>query len=150
MDRADMAYFDDFGSKITLISHAIRQSFNRLFQDYNLTYPQSRVLTYLFDHQDHACINQRELEGALGLKASSVSSLVVTLEQKGFITCERTEADARNKRILLTDQARELKSVLNEAAQKIESILGSGIEGEEREIVDRALEKMVHNILKIT
>jgi DNA-binding MarR family transcriptional regulator len=147
MNRGESLYFDDFGSKITVISHAIRQAFNKLYQEYNLTFPQARVLTYLMDNQDRDCINQRELERALGLKASSVSSLVVTLEQKGFITCQRIESDARNKRILLTDQARELQSVTDAAAQKIESTLGSGIEGEEREIVDRALEKMVHNLL---
>lgn len=142
----DVEYFDDFGSKIGLIAHKIRHQFNRLFQDYDLTYPQSRVLTYLFRHQDHACINQRELERALGLKASSVSSLVVALEQKGFLTCTRPESDARNKRILLTTRALELRSVLDESAAEIESTLASGIGAEDLEIVDRALEKMIHNL----
>lgn len=146
-EQFDNSYVDDFGSKITLISHAIRQSFNRLFQEYNLTFPQSRVLTYLFDHQDHPCINQRELERALGLKASSVSSLVVTLEQKGFITSARTEEDARSKRIVLTPQARELQTVLDGSAKKIESRLSRGIDEETQATVNRALEVMIHNLL---
>ena len=146
-EKLEARYTDDFGSRITLISHAIAQSFNRLFQAHNLTYPQSRVLSYLFDHEDHPCINQRELERALGLKASSVSSLVVTLEQKGFISTSRTEADARSKRIVLTDRARELQSVLHNAGVEIEACLSRGIEGEEQEIVSRALETMIHNLL---
>lgn len=145
--QLETRYTDDFGSRITLISHAISQSFNRLFQAHNLTYPQSRVLTYLFDHEDHPCINQRELERALGLKASSVSSLVVTLEQKGFLSTSRTVADARSKQIVLTGQARQLQSVLTEAGEAIEARLSCGIEGEEKEIVSRALEQMIHNLL---
>ena len=145
--QIETRYTDDFGSRITLISHAIGQSFNQLFQAHNLTYPQSRVLTYLFDHEDHPCINQRELERALGLKASSVSSLVVTLEQKGFLRTSRTAADARSKQIVLTDRGRDLQQVLTSAGQEIEARLSRGFDEPERAFVSQALEKMIHNLL---
>ena len=38
----------DVGYMITNISYGIRQYFDNLFSDYDVTYPQSRVLTRLF------------------------------------------------------------------------------------------------------
>ena len=89
----------DVGYMITNISYGIRQYFDNLFSDYDVTYPQSRVLTRLFGQLGKGNVNQRDLEHALGIKASSVSSLVRNLENKGFITCERLPEDTRNKRV---------------------------------------------------
>ena len=88
----------DVGYLITNISYAIRQYFGNLFAEYDVTYPQSRVLTRLFNQLGRDDVNQRDLEHALGIKASSVSSLVRNLEQKGLIYSERMPHDTRNKR----------------------------------------------------
>ena len=93
----------DVGYLITNISYGIRQYFDKLFVDYDVTYPQSRVLTLLFGQLGKGDVNQRDLEYALGIKASSVSSLVRNLEQKGFIRCERLPQDTRHKRVLFTE-----------------------------------------------
>lgn len=102
----------DVGYLITNISYGIRQYFDKLFVDYDVTYPQSRVLTRLFGQLGKGDVNQRDLEYALGIKASSVSSLVRNLEQKGFIRCERLPQDTRNKRVLLTEKGMEVRAIL--------------------------------------
>ena len=117
----------DVGYLITNISYAIRQYFGNLFAEYGVTYPQSRVLTRLFNQLGKGDVNQRDLEHALGIKASSVSSLVRNLEQKGLIYSERMPQDTRNKRILLTEKGMQLREMLGETRLQAESALVAGL-----------------------
>jgi len=126
---------------ITNISYGIRQYYGGLFAAYGVTYPQSRVLTRLFDQQGKGNVNQRDLERALGIKASSVSSLVRNLEHKGLITSERLPQDTRNKRILLTEKGMQLRTALEQAREKAEARLIAGLS---REQVDQLAQNLEH------
>lgn len=136
----------DVGYMITNISYGIRQYFDNLFSDYDVTYPQSRVLTRLFGQLGKVDVNQRDLEHALGIKASSVSSLVRNLEQKGFITCERLPQDTRNKRILLTDKGLQLRDMLEAARGQAESKLTEGLTPEQVESFRTFLQQVMQNL----
>lgn len=139
----------DIGYMITNISYGLRQYFDRLFVNYDITYPQSRVLTRLFAQLDKADVNQRDLEYALGIKASSVSSLVRNLEQKGFIRCERMAEDTRNKRVMLTEKGIELKGVVEEARVKAEELVVQGIPEGQREVFRTCLVKVLENLSQV-
>ena len=127
----------DIGYYLSNISHSIQQYFNRLYDQHGITYPQSRLLTYLYKKEELAQngepsnVNQRELERALGIKASSVSSLVRNLEAKGFIKSERIESDTRNKRILLTEKAYEIDAVIDRAVNQTEEALTKNMSEED-------------------
>ena len=136
----------DVGFLITNISYGIRQYFDKLFVDYDVTYPQSRVLTRLFGQLGKGDVNQRDLEYALGIKASSVSSLVRNLEQKGFIRCERLPQDTRNKRVLLTEKGMEVRTVLDNARDQAEARLVRGMSEDEQEMMRRCLRKVMENL----
>lgn len=136
----------DVGYLITNISYGIRQYFDKLFVDYDVTYPQSRVLTRLFGQLGKGDVNQRDLEYALGIKASSVSSLVRNLEQKGFIRCERLPQDTRNKRVLLTEKGMEVRTVLDNARDQAEARLVRGMSEDEQEMMRRCLRKVMENL----
>ena len=127
MDRNHSDKDPDVGYLITNISYAIRQHFGNLFAEYGVTYPQSRVLTRLFDQLGEGDVNQRNLEHALGIKASSVSSLVRNLEQKGLIYSERLPQDTRNKRILLTEKGMQLRDMLDNTRIPAEESLVKGL-----------------------
>ena len=136
----------DVGFLITNISYGIRQYFDKLFSGYDITYPQSRVLTRLFGQLNKGDVNQRDLEYALGIKASSVSSLVRNLEQKGFIRCERMETDTRNKRVLLTEKGMEIKAVLENARTSAEAELVRGLSGEQQALLQQYLQQVLKNL----
>lgn len=136
----------DVGYMITNISYGIRQYFDNLFSDYDVTYPQSRVLTRLFQQLGKGDVNQRDLEYALGIKASSVSSLVRNLEQKGFITCERLPQDTRNKRILLTPKGMALQDLLGGAKDQAEITLTAGLTEEQKETFRTCLRQVMANL----
>ena len=139
----------DVGYLITNISYGIRQYFDKLFVDYDVTYPQSRVLTRLFGQLGKGDVNQRDLEYALGIKASSVSSLVRNLEQKGFIRCERLPQDTRNKRVLLTEKGMEVRAILDGAREQAEAKLVRGMSQEEQETLRQCLRKVLENLEEV-
>lgn len=136
----------DVGYMITNISYGIRQYFDNLFSDYDVTYPQSRVLTRLFAQLGKGDVNQRDLEYALGIKASSVSSLVRNLEQKGFITCERLPQDTRNKRILLTEKGFQLRAMLDNAHDQAEHQMTLGLTPEQVTVFRTCLQQVMQNL----
>lgn len=136
----------DVGYMITNISYGIRQYFDNLFSDYDVTYPQSRVLTRLFGQLGKGNVNQRDLEHALGIKASSVSSLVRNLENKGFITCERLPEDTRNKRVMLTDKGLELRQTLYDARNQAEALVTQGLTPEQIEVFRTCLRQVMTNL----
>ena len=136
----------DIGFLITNISYGVRQYFDKCFSDYDVTYPQSRVLTRLFGQLNKGDVNQRDLEYALGIKASSVSSLVRNLEQKGFIRCERLPQDTRNKRVILTEKGMEVQKVLAEARNKAEANMIKGLTDEQQEMLRTCLRQVLTNL----
>lgn len=136
----------DIGYLVTNISYGIRQYFDRLFAEYDITYPQSRVLTRLFYRAGKGDVNQRELEYALGIKASSVSSLVRNLEQKGFIRCERLPQDTRNKRIILTEKGERMRELLDRARDQAEEAMMKGFSPEELDAFRRSLRMVLQNL----
>lgn len=136
----------DIGFFITNISYGVRQYFDRCFAEYDVTYPQSRVLTRLFAQLGKGDVNQRDLEYALGIKASSVSSLVRNLEQKGFIRCERLPQDTRNKRVLLTEKGMEVRKVLEDARNQAESRMVAGLTQDQQEQLRSYLRQVLNNL----
>lgn len=136
----------DIGFLITNISYAVRQYFDKCFSDYDVTYPQSRVLTRLFRQLGKENVNQRDLEYALGIKASSVSSLVRNLEQKGFIRCERLPQDTRNKRVILTEKGMEVQKVLADARNQAEENMVKGLTEEQQELLRTCLRQVLNNL----
>lgn len=136
----------DIGYMITNISYGIRQYFDAAFADHDVTYPQSRVLTRLFRQLGKGDVNQRDLEYALGIKASSVSSLVRNLEQKGFVTCERLPQDTRNKRILLTDKGMQLHDVLDRSRDQAEEEMTRGLTPEQVAVFRVCLQQVLRNL----
>lgn len=136
----------DIGFLITNISYGVRQYFDRCFAEHDVTYPQSRVLTRLFSQLGKGDVNQRDLEYALGIKASSVSSLVRNLEQKGFIRCERLPQDTRNKRVILTEKGLEVRKVLEDARNQAESCMVAGLTPEQQEMFRGYLRQVLKNL----
>lgn len=136
----------DIGYLITNISYAIRQYFDKCFADYDVTYPQSRVLTRLFGQLNKGDVNQRDLEYALGIKASSVSSLVRNLEQKGFIRCERLPQDTRNKRVILTEKGMEVQEVIMGVRNRAEENMVKGLSDDQQKLLRQCLRQVLDNL----
>lgn len=75
----------------------------------------ARILGYLAA-RDGEDVFQRDIERAFSIRRSTVSKVVRLMEQKGLLRREAVARDARLKRLVLTERAREIHA---EAAREI-------------------------------
>jgi DNA-binding MarR family transcriptional regulator len=66
---------------------------------------QKRILKIL---NANSSITQKELQEKLKIQAGSMSEIVTKLENNGFITKKRDEADKRKAILIITDKGREV------------------------------------------
>lgn len=137
----------DIGHLIIEVAHAVKQKINHVFIGHKITYPQSRILLLLFAYQDSdQVVNQRTLEHEMGIKASSVSSLVRNLEAKEFIECHRDPKDSRNKTIVLSERGKELREILDQITRESEQAITRGMSEEEQQAIRATLLKIRENV----
>ena len=136
----------DIGYMLTNISNGTRQKFDSFFSQYDLTYAQYRALMWMFGRPADEQINQNDLCNALCVKPSSISSLIRTLENRGFLATSRRDGDHRNKNLILTQKALEVQAALERARINGEEQLTHGLDPETVEILRRALEQILKNV----
>ncbi len=127
------------------------QELRRLMDDnlkrHNLTAPQIHVLGYLNykDRSNEPCI-QRDICAACGdLRASSVTSLLKTLEEAGYIYREQG-SNAREKRVALTERGRSISCDCRQYIQRAEEELTAGFSQEEIEQFVSYLQRAKDNL----
>jgi len=109
---------------IRSIDHNIKRILDERLIPYDITNQQARIVGYISDNEVNGnSINQKDVEKAMGLKGSSITSLMQGLERKGFILRSSDVFDARSKNLSLTLKGEELikefKEVFDETEEKI-------------------------------
>ena len=64
---------------------------------------------------------QKDLEAAFKIRKSTVSCMVELMEQKGMLTRESVNGDARLKRLVLTEKAEKLLTAVSNGVERMES-----------------------------
>lgn len=127
------------------ISHMIKQYNNKDLEEYGLTNQQARIIGYLWFNKDND-INQKMIEQEIGIKGSSVTSLIQNLEKQGFITRIKDKNDGRNNVLILTEKGIGLHEILFDKINKLQMKLLQGIDEEQRISFLNALTKVLENI----
>lgn len=92
------------------VSRNLRYFFNMTMSVNGLTGIQSRLIGYIYKEEEKGnAVFQRDIEDVLRIKRSSVTSLLQTMEKKGLLIRESVQGDARIKKLILTETARELQ-----------------------------------------
>ncbi len=100
---------------------------------------------YLYDNR-HRDIFQRDFEQEFDIRRSTASSILSLMEKNGLITRESVPYDARLKKIVLTDKAVEIQSVVNKSFDRLESTMKKDISQEDLEIFFSVLDKVCNNL----
>lgn len=136
---------EHIGKKVSILSHILRRNIDERVEKYGLTGPQSRILRYLYDHEMSHDIYQRDLENEFKIRRSSVTSLVQMLEKNGLIQRISVSSDARLKRIVLTEDGKNVQTQItqdiNQFEKKLENLLG-----DESTTFQRLLEKLIRDL----
>jgi DNA-binding MarR family transcriptional regulator len=89
---------------------------------------------------------QRDIEREVGLRPSSISSMLANLEKNGFIVRTYNEGDARVKYITLTDKGHELCEMNKQLMDSCDELIQSALTEEEQEQLEYLLRKTIDAI----
>ena len=92
---------------IYLCSKEIIRKYTPLLDELDLTYTQYIVMMYFWEKEKS---NVKEIGNTLLLDSSTLTPLLKKLENKGYITRERSSIDERNLEVKITDKGKKLKS----------------------------------------
>lgn len=129
------------------VMHHIKLRLDEMLAPYGITNRQARLLGVIQAKGiTGQPVCQKDLETAMGLTASSVTSLVRGLEKNGFIRRSAGELDGRTKTLTVTQKGLELNGVFRDIFVQAEStILGGMTDGQKQmlyELMDVALENL--------
>ena len=137
------------GRLIHILSHQMkRHSFMTSGDVGDLTATQKHVLQHILMESMHHEVYQRNIEEFFQVRRSSATELLKLLEKKGFITRESVEWDARQKRIIPTEKALQVRAEILKDIECMEDCLREGISDAEFENCLATLKKMIGNISK--
>ena len=116
-----------------------------IFNNNELTPVQWMVLGYISE-TDNKELYQRDIELAFNIRRSTVSSIIQTIEEKGFIERQSVKDDARLKKLVLTDKSKKMRDTLMNRIELLEEKMTKGITKDEFAMFYRVIEKINHNL----
>lgn len=131
--------------KFDKLNRKMLRHFAGYFSDSSLTCVQGLVLHYIIVEAERRDVFPKDLEEFLGIKASSVTSLINNLEQGGYLRRESLESDGRYKRLVLTEKTRGMQEDIVRRVDDYMSSMFSGIAEENLKIFEDVILQMSQN-----
>lgn len=120
------------------ISYLLKRDLDNAAAKFGLTRTQAVILKYLETESVKRDVFQKDIEREFRIRKSSVTSVIQLLEKNGYITRESVNEDARLKKIVLTDKAR-----------NVNSIIGNGFDKREDKFYDVLSEEEIETFFRI-
>ncbi|MNO12518.1 Organic hydroperoxide resistance transcriptional regulator [compost metagenome] len=134
----------DIRQSLDRISSQMRRNYSESLRELNLYVGQDNLLYRLWLGDG---VTQMQLCDHLKCEPPTVTNMVKSLEQNGFIYRKRDEQDARVMRIFLTDKGKELEEPVDIKWREQQEKLLHSISTEERLILRQLMQKMESNLL---
>ena len=134
------------GKMINRISNRLRRRSGQIQAKLGISGAQGNVLDYILIESEKHSVYQKEIEQEFGLRPSTATELMRSMEQKGLISRIPEEFDARYKKIVFQEKASEMKEALREEIEESEALLLRGISEEEQKEFMRIAAKMLENL----
>lgn len=107
-------------------SRTVTQAYKGLLDPLNLTYPQYVVMMALWDKD---AVKISEVANLTGISNATLSPLLKRLESNGYIERRSTDADERQKSLVLTCDGRHLAQYAKVASE--EALCATGLNDQE-------------------
>ncbi|MBP5512335.1 MarR family transcriptional regulator [Candidatus Saccharibacteria bacterium] len=128
---------------VYLCAKEITRKYGPILEEIDLTYTQYIVMMYFWEKGES---NVKEISKTLLLDPSTLTPLLKKLEEKGFLTRERSNTDERNLVVKLTDKGLNLREKAVEVPAKIGKCLN--LTDEEAKTLYNLSYKVLRNIEK--
>ena len=129
-----------------LIGILYRQSttyFQKEFKPFGLGHSQGRVLRFI---DLNGKVLPKQIAEYYNLDKGSVTSLIKSLEQNGFLEREAHPTDKRRFYLALSPKSKQIMPALNQIFENWSSKLVSDFSDEEKNFLIGSLEKMIDNV----
>ena len=134
------------GKMINRISNRLRRRSKKSQETIGITGARGNILDYILLESEKHNVYQKDIEKEFGLRPSTATEVLKNLEDEELIVRIPDEEDARFSKIVFTDKAEKIKSILRQEIERTEEILLRGITPEEKEIFLKITEKMLKNL----
>ena len=131
---------------INKLSKKIRRYCDRNASEMGLTGTQGRVLCYILITSQWQDIYQRDIEDVFEIRRSTATGILQLLERDGYIERVSVPTDARLKKIVLTDKAKELQTLVIHETERAEQMLKTGLSEDEVNAYIRLTDRICNNI----
>ena len=127
-----------------LIRREVEKSQIKKYVD-SITGTNGWIIGYLVEHNDRDMF-QRDLEEDFSMRRSTATKMLQLMEKKGLIVRLPVDYDARLKKIVLTDRALEIHSMVVQDVNALEQKLSRGLTEQELDAFFCVLEKIKKNM----
>jgi DNA-binding MarR family transcriptional regulator len=131
---------DSLSHWVKLAFTTMRRELDVSLREAGLTVPQWRALGVL-QHEPGA--THSELVRQLEIEAPSVTSLVNGMQRKGWVRQERSETDARAKRLFLTPSGRRILGAARSACAPVQDRMEGALPAGDRAALKRLLRAVI-------
>ena len=133
------------GREIGWINNLIRRKINGTdMHSERPTYMQGGIIVYLMNNDGP--IYQRDVEKRFNIRRSTATGILKGMEKDGLIMRVPEECDARLKRLVLTDKAKDNYLGFLKKADEIENIMIDGISKEDIDTFYDVIDKIKTNL----
>lgn len=130
---------------LLLLNHSIYQKkMYEAIESLKLSIGQPKVFDFLKDHD--GCI-QKEIAVGCQIEPASVTSILLTMEKRGFIERRSINDNRRAHYVFLTEEGKRIANLVREAMLKVEEQVLENFTTEEKEILIKLLKKANYNLL---
>lgn len=134
------------GKLINKISNRLRRRSLAVQEAIGISGAQGRILNFILVDGSRRSIYQKDIEAEFGLRPSTATETLKSLEKAGLIERIPEEKDGRWKAIVFTPKAESIRNALKQEIDETEELLLRGITEEEKQQFLKTAEKMLKNL----
>ena len=134
------------GKLINKISIRLRRRSDKTGRLLGITEAQGRILEFILVESNDRQLFQKDIEEEFGLRPSTATELLKTLEEQKMIQRVCSDCDGRYKVIQFTEAAEHIRLELQRQIQQTEALLMKGITHDELDVFMRVGERMLENL----
>lgn len=148
MCRKDLPCKEDIGLLILRTATMLRRRADSnvyMSKVHKITGANGWILGYLAERENED-VYQKDIEEKFCVTRSTVSKVLKGMESKGLLRRESVSSDARLKRLVLTEEGREINDNATAERLELENRIKKGLSDEEFHTLIRLLKKVADNL----
>lgn len=143
LQTVDFCKDDDFfiSSEINDIRQEMMSRSNKVLAEYGITLRQVLVLAYLELHPQET-VTQKTLEDRMHLSNPTVTSLIQTMMNRGWVYRKQEASDNRKYRLFMTQKAKDMLPRCHASSMEMDRSFYQGFTPEELETLKNMLQRI--------